>query len=114
LVILGSAGSLGPLLAGAVVFGVTLGIAFTALVALTAEAAPREQRGLALGLYNSCLYLGMMLSSALMGFVIRLYGYVAAFYLCAGISLVVALLFHTLYRKQADLDPVTAICEAGQ
>jgi DHA1 family multidrug resistance protein-like MFS transporter len=112
LVLLGRAGSLGMLLIGSVVFGVALGSAFTALVALTAEAAPREQRGLALGLYNSCLYLGMMLSSALMGVVIRRQGYAAAFYLCAGISLLVALLFCILYRRPETPDPEMTACEA--
>ena len=112
LAILGRSGSLGMLLCGAVVFGVTLGIAFTALVALTAEAAPREQRGLAMGLYNSCLYLGMMLSSALMGVVIRFLGYAAAFYICGGISLLVALLFHALYRRPEPLACTNASADA--
>ncbi len=108
LLLLGSAGSLGMLLCGAVLFGIALGVAFTALVALTAEAAPRELRGLALGFYNSCLYLGMMLSSAGMGFLIRLQGYAAAFYLCAAISMLVALLFYVWYRRQASEDPLSA------
>lgn len=95
-------------------FGATLGLAFTALVALTADAAPREQRGLALGMYNSCLYLGMMLSSALMGLVIRFYGFSVAFYLCGGISLLVAVLFSLLYHKSENMEPVSTACGAGQ
>ncbi|BCS53615.1 MFS transporter [Geobacter sp. SVR] len=113
LAILAGAKSLGLLLLGAAAFGVTLGVAFTALVALTADAAPREQRGLALGLYNSCLYLGMMLSSALMGLVIRRHGYGTAFYLCGGITLAVALLFFCLYRRPPAAAPEAAAWEAS-
>jgi MFS family permease len=112
LLLLGSAVTLGMLLCGAVLFGIALGVAFTALVTLTADAAPRELRGLALGLYNSCLYLGMMLSSAGMGFIIRLQGYAAAFYLCAGISLLIALLFFAWYRRPTPADPLGAVYSA--
>ena len=98
LVALGLAGSFLTLVLGALLFGATLGTAFTALVALTTEAAPREMRGLALGLYNSCVYFGMMLSSALMGGVVRGFGYGAAFLVCAALTLMVALFFASLHR----------------
>lgn len=44
-----------------------MGVVFTAPGALVADVMPWEERGLAMGLYNSCIYLGMMASSATMG-----------------------------------------------
>ena len=98
LAVLGFASSFSALVLGAIFFGATLGTAFTALVALTAEAAPKEMRGLALGLYNSCVYFGMMLSSAVMGGVVRGFGFGVAFFVCAGLTLLVAFVFFSLHR----------------
>jgi DHA1 family multidrug resistance protein-like MFS transporter len=83
---------------GAVALGASMGLAFTSIGALTAEAAPAELRGLAMGGYNSAIYLGMMLSSALMGPVIRLIGYKEAFLITALLNFLVIGLFHFLMR----------------
>jgi MFS family permease len=47
--------------------------------ALIAEVVPAADRGLAMGGYNTCIYLSMMFSSALMGGVIRLIGFSGSF-----------------------------------
>jgi MFS transporter, DHA1 family, multidrug resistance protein len=54
-------------LAAAAVLGFAMGLGFTPVGALIAEVVPPEARGLAMGGYNTCIYLSMMLSSAIMG-----------------------------------------------
>jgi MFS family permease len=49
-----------------ILFGIGMSLAFTSAGALIAEVVPAESRGLAMGGYNTCIYLGMMLSSAIM------------------------------------------------
>ena len=75
-----------------------MGLAFTSIGALTAEAAPPEFRGLAMGGYNAAIYLGMMLSSALMGPVIRSLGFTDGFLLTALINLILLAGFYLLMR----------------
>lgn len=87
------------LAAAAVCLGFGMGVGFTALGALVAEVVPREERGLAMGLYNSCIYLGMMLSSASMGGIIRRVGFGSGFVLAGAFSLALALAFFFLYRR---------------
>jgi MFS family permease len=84
---------------GAVALGASMGLAFTSIGALTAEAAPAELRGLAMGGYNAAIYLGMMLSSALMGPVIRLIGFQEAFLITALLNFVVMGLVYFLMRE---------------
>jgi MFS family permease len=72
----------------AVLLGLTMGMTFTPLGALIAEVAGPELRGLAMGGYNTFIYLGMMLSSAVMGYVIEIAGFPLS-YLAAGLLLVV-------------------------
>ncbi len=75
--------SLAHFILSAVALGVTMGLAFTPLGALIAETVPRDSRGLAMGGYNTCIYLGMMLSSALMGGLIGRIGFKEGFMLTA-------------------------------
>ncbi len=86
----------------AALLGLGMGIGFSALGALVAGVVPREQRGLAMGLYNSCIYLGMMFSSASMGAVIREVGFRNGFLLAGAVSLVLTFWFFLLYRNGAD------------
>ena len=79
---------------GAVALGTSMGLAFTSIGALTAEAAPPELRGLAMGGYNSSIYLGMMLSSALMGPVINRIGFKEGFVITALINFLVIGFFY--------------------
>jgi len=84
---------------GAVVLGASMGLAFTSIGALTAEAAPADLRGLAMGGYNSSIYLGMMLSSAFMGPVVSRIGYRNGFLITGLVSLLVIGFFHLLMKN---------------
>ncbi|GFE56859.1 MFS transporter [Geobacter sp. AOG1] len=95
-----------PLAACAAVVGAGMGVSFTALGALVAEVVSREERGLGLGVYNSCIYLGMMLSSATMGGVIHRVGFGWGFAVAGGCTLLATVLFHVGFRRasRAHLD----------
>jgi DHA1 family multidrug resistance protein-like MFS transporter len=82
----------------ATALGTSMGLAFTSIGALTAQAAAPELRGLAMGGYNSSIYLGMMLSSAFMGPVIRLIGYREAFLLTGAVNFLVIGCFFVMVR----------------
>lgn len=97
-----------PLMICSGAFGISMGIAFTALGALIAEVVPIELRGLAMGSFNTCIYLGMMLGSAATGVVIREDGFRCGFFLTGGIALAVTLLFAIIYRKPAARRPERA------
>jgi DHA1 family multidrug resistance protein-like MFS transporter len=90
--------SLGHFLLSAVALGCSMGLAFTSIGALIAETVPPESRGLAMGGYNSCIYLGMMLSSALMGALIRHIGFTNGFLLSALLNFLLIAWFHHLLR----------------
>jgi MFS transporter, DHA1 family, multidrug resistance protein len=95
---LGLAGRVTTFLLSAAALGASMGLAFTSIGALTAEAAAPEFRGLAMGGYNAAIYLGMMLSSALMGPVIQRVGFTDGFLLTALINLILVACFYLLLR----------------
>ncbi len=76
-----------PFLLLAMVSGAVQGVGFTPLGALISEVVPVDSRGLAMGGYNTAIYLGMMLGSAGMGPVISSLGFEAGFVLAALINL---------------------------
>jgi MFS family permease len=82
----------------AAALGASMGLAFTSIGALTAEAASPESRGLAMGGYNAAIYLGMMLSSASMGPVIQKVGFTDGFLLTALITVILVACFYLLLR----------------
>lgn len=99
----GLAQSLPQFLFAAGALGLAMGLGFTPVGALIAEVVPPADRGLAMGGYNTCIYLSMMFSSALMGGVIRLIGFSGSFALS---GLVVALTtggFYLLIRDFAGV-----------
>jgi MFS family permease len=101
---LGLFASVGALAAVAAAAGFALGIAFTVLSALVVDSVPARSRGLAMGLYNTAVYAGMMASSFGMGAVVRRWGFEAAF-LCAGAAALAALVpFRLLYREERGGD----------
>jgi DHA1 family multidrug resistance protein-like MFS transporter len=73
----------------AVVMGIGMGLAFTSVAALCVEAVPPEHRGVAMGGYNSAIYLGMMVSAAGLGPVISLVGFKDGFLLTTLITLLI-------------------------
>ncbi|MGD9947075.1 MAG: MFS transporter [Desulfobulbus sp.] len=93
----GLCGDLVSLLCAAAGMGLSMGIAFTVICALIVDSVPSRMRGLAMGCYNTCVYLGMMFSAVGMGMVIREYGYKAGFYLTGGIIFSALFLFAVVY-----------------
>jgi DHA1 family multidrug resistance protein-like MFS transporter len=83
--------------------GVGMGLAFTSVGALIAEVVPAASRGSAMGGYNTCIYLGMMLSSVLMGKVCEMTGFAVGFYLTAGVNLLCVIIFYGLSKTSAEL-----------
>ncbi|QWV94486.1 MFS transporter [Geomonas oryzisoli] len=94
----GLAHGMATLLICACILGAGMGIGFTALSALVVVVMPPKQRGLGLGLYNSCIYLGMMLSSATMGMVIKAADFATGFFTAGAVTFILAVLFSYLYR----------------
>jgi len=87
----------------AITLGASMGLAFTSIGALIAETVDPESRGVAMGGYNTCIYLGMMLSSTLMGTVILMIGFEYVFYLTAVLNL---LLIGVFYLFMKDFTPI--------
>ncbi len=87
---LGQVVQLAHLMACAVVMGVGMALTFTAIGALIAELVPAVQRGLAMGMYNSCVYLGMMTGATVMGLALKRIGYPVGFAAAGGVALMTA------------------------
>jgi MFS family permease len=83
----------------AIAFGTSMGLAFTSVGALIAEVVPLESRGLAMGGYNTCIYFGMMLSSASMGAIIRNIGFEKGFFITAEVNLILVGFFYILMKE---------------
>ncbi len=79
--------------------GISIGIAYTAIGALIPEVVKPDSRGLAMGGYNSCIYLGMMLSSLGMGALVGDLGYRNCFFIVALTNLVTTGLFYLMMSK---------------
>jgi MFS family permease len=77
----------------AVLMGAGMALTFTSIGALIAELVPALKRGLAMGMYNSCIYLGMMSGSTLLGLALKRIGYPLGFTLAGGTSLATMVLF---------------------
>jgi len=56
-----------------------MALTFTSIGALVAELTPVPQRGLAMGMYNSCIYLGMMTGSTVIGLALKVIGFRSGF-----------------------------------
>ena len=95
----GEARGMAGLVACACLLGAGMGVSFTALSSLVVVVTSARQRGLGLGLYNSCIYLGMMLSSATMGVVIKRAGFAFGFAATGAAAFVMTVLFSCLYRS---------------
>lgn len=97
----GISGSVVTLVLSAALLGGGMGICFTALSALVVVVMPPRQRGLGMGLYNSSIYLGMMLSSASMGAVIRQTSFRTGYIVTGAVTLLMAIVFTFLYRTSS-------------
>ncbi|QOX77482.1 MFS transporter [Trichlorobacter lovleyi] len=83
----------------AVGMGIGMAFTFTAISALIVEQVPTVQRGLAMGMYNSCIYLGMMTGSTAMGIAFKWVDYPTGFVAAGVIALLTMLLFLLLISK---------------
>ncbi len=106
---IGLSTSLAMFLVSAFMMGISMGVAFTAIGALISEMAPAESRGLAMGGYNTCIYIGMMLSSLIMGIVAREFGFRACFLITACVNTIGALTFSFIFKTIPA--PKRASCE---
>jgi DHA1 family multidrug resistance protein-like MFS transporter len=97
---LGQAEQFSQLVVCAVVMGVGMALTFTAIGALIAELVPPLQRGLAMGMYNSCIYLGMMCGSTVMGVALKQIGYFMGFAAAGSVALVALALFYVVMREK--------------
>ncbi len=95
---LGVSTSLRMFIFSAFLMGISMGVAFTAVGALIAEVVPADSRGLAMGGYNTCIYVGIMLCALIMGMITRDYGFRTGFLITAVISAAGAFAFLFLFR----------------
>lgn len=98
---IGLSSTLPLFLCSAFAMGISMGIAFTAVGALIAEVVPADSRGLAMGGYNTCIYLGMMLSALIMGMVTREIGFRTGFLITASINALATLAFGIIFKATA-------------
>ena len=87
----------------AVFLGIGMALTFTTVGAMIADLAPAIRRGLAMGMYNSCIYLGMMAGSTVMGIALKRIGYPYGFAAAGGVVLIALLLFFPMMREKSDL-----------
>lgn len=95
---IGLATSLPFFLISAFAMGISQGIAFTAVGALISEVVPPDSRGLAMGGYNTCIYVGMMVSALVMGIVTRELGFRTGFLITAFVNAISAFAFCIIFR----------------
>jgi MFS family permease len=88
------------LLGCAVFMGIGMALTFTTVGAMIADQAPALQRGLAMGMYNSCVYLGMMAGSTVMGIALKRIGYPLGFAVAGGVALLALVLFFLMMREK--------------
>jgi MFS family permease len=93
LAMLGQSAQLKFMIFCAVAMGVGMALTFTAIGAMIVEQVPVLQRGLAMGMYNSCIYLGMMSGATLMGFALKWIDYPTGFAAAAAVALVTLVCF---------------------
>ncbi len=94
----GQAHTLTQFLVAGAALGLAMGLGFTPVGALIAEAVPPAARGMAMGGYNSCIYLSMMLSAALMGAAMNRIGYSSGYALVALVMALTTVGFYGLIR----------------
>lgn len=96
--ILGFAKTIGMANLGAASLGLSLGVAFPSLGASIAQIVPRHLIGMAMGGFNACIFVGMLINAMIMGAVIEAIGYANCFWLSAMINGMLAVLALTLMR----------------
>ncbi len=95
----GAASSFSTFVLSSAGVGFSMGIGFTAIGALMTELVEPNCRGLAMGGYNSAIYLGMMLGALTMGAVVERIGFRHGFFMIAFINLLMTSLFHLIFTR---------------
>jgi len=85
--------------ASAFAMGISMGVAFTAIGAMISEMVPADFRGLAMGCYNTCIYIGMMLSGLIMGVVAHSFGFRTCFLITACVNAAGAIAFILIFKS---------------
>lgn len=104
---LGRTSQLSWMVACAVGMGIGMALTFTAISALIVEQVPTVQRGLAMGMYNSCIYLGMMAGSTTMGIAFKWVDYPTGFAAAGVIVLLSMLVFLLLISRRTNTGPAS-------
>ena len=99
----------------AVAMGISMGLAFTSVAALCVETVPPDHRAIAMGGYNSAIYLGMMVSAAGLGPIIGLTGYKDGFLLTTLITVLITGIAFLLLRNFSppSLTPPAPVSHPG-
>ncbi len=100
----------------AVAMGFSMGLTFTSVAALCVETVPPEHRSIAMGGYNSAIYLGMMVSAAGLGPIIGVIGFKDGFLLTTLITLLITGMAFLLMKKFSPppLGPPAAASQPGE
>jgi len=101
LVALGQSTHLTQMVLCAVVVGIGMALIYTAIGALIAEQVPALQRGLAMGMYHSCVFLGMMSGATVMGMALKRISFPLGYAVSGGMALVSLLWFVLLFRSRS-------------
>ena len=101
---LGQAEQLTSMIACTVALGIGMALIYTAVGALIAEQVPVLQRGLAMGIYHSCVFLGMMAGSTGMGIALKIVSFTVGYAVSGGMALV-ALFWFAILSRMLKNDP---------
>jgi len=97
LALIGRSARFDLMLGCALLLGCGMALIFTSIGALVAELAPMGQRGLAMGMYNCSIYLGMMTGATSMGIALKSISYSSAFAAAGAAVLLSMFLFRLLF-----------------
>jgi predicted MFS family arabinose efflux permease len=108
LVLLGAAGDLGVVIAGAIGMGAAFSLLFPSLSLVAVNRVGPERRGKAMGTFTAAFDLGMLVGSPLVGAAAAIAGYSAAFYVAAVAAMGSAALSATFVESAQQLLPDAA------
>jgi MFS family permease len=99
---MGQAMHLSYMVVCAIVLGVGMALIYTAIGALIAEQVPATQRGLAMGMYHSSVFMGMMSGAAAMGMALKKISYPLCYALSGGMALLALVWFIILLLRNGS------------
>ena len=86
----------------AIILGVGMALIYTAIGALIAEQVPVTQRGLAMGMYHSSVFMGMMSGSTVIGMALKKISYPLCYALSGGMALLALVWFIFLLLRNGS------------